>query len=80
MARVEEVIEDNYGFVYEVVSSYRNGYKILYQVEGATPCPWIIREPNGYMQRFRSEVDLWHYAINKNILEKERKDDLSESQ
>ena len=75
MARVEEVIRDNYGFVYEVVSSYKNGYKILYQVKGATPCPWIIREPSGYMQRFRSEVDLWHYALDKKILEREGKDD-----
>ena len=75
-----ECMSDSYGFVYEVVSSYRNGYKILYQVKGATPCPWIIREPTGYMQRFRTEVDLWNYAISKNILEKERNDDLSESQ
>ena len=61
---------DNYGFMYDVVSTYKNGYSILYQTKGATPCPWIIREPSGYMQRFRTEVDLWNYALSKNILEK----------
>ena len=75
-----ECMSDSYGFVYEVVSSYRNGYKILYQVKGATPCPWIIREPSGVMNRFKNEADLWKFAIEKRILEKERNDDLSESQ
>lgn len=66
-----ENIIDNYGFMYEIVSTYKNGYSILYQTKGATPCPWIIREPNGYMQRFRSEVDLWHYAIKNKIFKME---------
>lgn len=65
-----ESVKDEYNFVYEVVSKYRNGYSILHQYKGATPCPWIIRAPDGYMFRFKTENDLWQYALEKQLFKK----------
>lgn len=63
-------IVDEHNWVYEVVSKYPNGYSILLQIEGATPYPWIIRTPDGWMLRFRSEAELWQHALEKKLFKK----------
>ena len=58
MAQVEEVLKDKYGFMYDVLFSYENGYRILYQAKGSTPYPWIILSPDGYMKRYKNKAEL----------------------
>lgn len=67
-----ESLRDDYGFEYEVVSKYRNGYKILYHLHGSV-CPWVIRTPDGGMIRFETESDLWQYALSKKLFRKKRR-------
>ena len=62
-------LTDEYGFNYEVVSQYRSGYCILFHV-GASPCPWVIREPDGKMLRFKTENELWQYALKNKLFRK----------
>lgn len=64
-------VRDEFGFEYDVVSTYRNGHMILYQLHGST-CPWIIRTPDDKMIRFETESDLWQHAL-KNKLFRKRK-------
>ena len=58
MAHIEKVITDQYGFMYDVLFSYENGYRILYQAKGSTPYPWIILSPDGYMRRYKNKAEL----------------------
>lgn len=58
MAQVEEVLKDKYGFRYDVLFSYENGYRILYQAKDSTPYPWIILSPDGYMRRYKNKAEL----------------------
>ena len=58
MAQVEEVLKDKYGFMYDVLFSYENGYRILYQAKDSTPYPWIILSPDGYMRRYKNKAEL----------------------
>lgn len=68
-----KAIVDEYNWVYEVVSTYPNGYSILFQTSGATGYPWIIRTPDGWMMRFRSEEELWQHALEKKLFKKKGK-------
>ena len=58
MAHIEKVITDQYGFMYDVLFAYENGYRILYQTKGSTPYPWIILSPDGYMKRYKNKAEL----------------------
>ena len=58
MAHIEKVITDQYGFMYDVLFSYENGYRILYQAKDSTPYPWIILSPDGYMRRYKNKAEL----------------------
>ncbi len=70
MALVEEVLTDKYGFMYNVLFSYENGYRILYQAKGSTPYPWIILSPEGHMKRYKNKAEL--IDAYKEILEKNK--------
>lgn len=63
---------DDYGFAYDVVSTYKSGYSILYQTN-ASPCPWVIRAPDGVMTRFKTENELWQYALDKKLFKRKDK-------
>ena len=58
MAHVEKIIKDQYGFMYDVLFTYENGYRILYQTKGSTPYPWIILSPDVYMKRYKNKAEL----------------------
>lgn len=67
---------DDYGFVYEVVSHKENGFNILFHKDSAFQ--WVIRHPDGRLERFKTESELWQHAIVHNyFIDKERNDDLS---
>ena len=56
------------GITYEVILKRRSGHWILMEIENelsSLPCvtPWVLRFPDGEMVRFRSEYDLWKYAL-----------------
>lgn len=56
---------DYFGFTYEVVSHQPGGYDILYRKDSA--CQWVIRTPDGMMKRFKTENDLWQYALENKL-------------
>lgn len=62
---------DYFGFAYEVVSHQPGGYDILYHKDSA--CQWVIRTPDGMMKRFKTENDLWQYALENKLFRKSRK-------
>ena len=67
---------DDFGFVYEVISHKTNGYDILFHEDSAFQ--WVIRHPDGRLERFKTESELWQHAIANNyFIDKERNDDLS---
>ena len=67
-----ESMTDEFGFEYDIVSTYRNGYMLLYHRRGS-PCPWVIRTPNKGMIRFETEADLWQYALSNKLFRKKRR-------
>ena len=71
-----KTFRDDYGFVYEVVSHKENGFYILFHKDSAFQ--WVIRHPDGRLERFKTESELWQHAIANNyFIDKERNDDLS---
>jgi len=67
-----ESIRDEFGFYYELVSVYRNGYMILFQSTGSV-CPWVIRTPDNEMIRFETESALWQYALKNKLFRKRQR-------
>ena len=67
-----ESIKDEFGFYYELVSVYRNGYMILFQSSGSN-CHWVIRTPENQMIRFETEAALWQYALKNKLFRKRQR-------
>lgn len=63
---------DSFGFTYEVVSHQPGGYDILYHKDSA--CQWVIRTPDGMMKRFKTENDLWQYALENKLFKGKEED------
>lgn len=61
---------DSFDLVYEVVSRYENGFSILHDFKGTTKCPWVIRTPDNRLLRFKTENDLWQYALEKQLFKR----------
>lgn len=62
---------DDFGFAYEVVSHKPGGYDILFHKDSA--CQWVIRFPDGMMRRFKTEKDLWQYALENKLFKRKGK-------
>ena len=60
--------EDEYGWKYEIVSKYSNGYAILYHKDSV--CQWVILCPDNSMKRFETEAALWHYALENKLFKR----------
>ena len=53
---------DDAGHRYEILSKRRTGHWILYQLDTKVN-PWVIRYPDGEMAHFRTEYDMWKFAL-----------------
>ena len=56
------------GVTYEIILKRRSGHWIMLQIDSSTSkqqsmYPWVLRYPDGEMRRFKSEYDLWKYAL-----------------
>ena len=54
------------GLKYDVLCKYRNGYRVLYQIDERVS-PWCIEFPNGHINRFDTENNLWTYVIQHKL-------------
>ena len=63
-------VDPNGGWVYDIVSQYANGYAILYHHDSAWQ--WIILCPDERLIRFRTESDLWDYALKNKLFRRKR--------
>lgn len=68
----KEEFLDFHGWHYAVVTQYSTGHKILCNVKSIFP--WCILNPDGSILRFKSEQELWQYAIENKLFKKKRKD------
>ena len=73
MARVtSEQFFDFDGWTYAVVTQYKTGHKIL--LNSHSVYPWCILFPDDSIMRFKSEQELWQYAIKEKLFKKKRKE------
>lgn len=73
MARVtSEQFHDFGGWQYAVITQYSTGHKILCNIKSVFP--WCILNPDGSILRFKSESELWQYAIKNKLFKKKRKE------
>ena len=64
---------DQFGFAYDIVSWYSNGY-VLYQKD--SPCQWVIcvfKEEGDQFIRFETEAELWEYALDNKLFKRKAK-------
>ena len=59
------------GWDYVVVSAYKGGYAILLNTE--LIYKWCILNPDGSLTRFKTESELWQYAIEKKLFKKKKR-------
>jgi len=71
MEGVKPLFVDDFDGDYDVVSRYRNGHLILYHND-PTPCPWVIYTPDGRYIRFKTENELWQYALKNKLFKKKK--------
>ena len=66
-----EQFHDFGGWKYAIITQYSTGHKILCNVKSVFP--WCILNPDGSILRFKSESELWQYAIKEKLFKKKRK-------
>lgn len=71
MARVESEQFHNFdGWNYVVVTRHTSGHEILLNIHAVYP--WCIHNPDGSITRFKSESELWEYAIANKLFRKKK--------
>lgn len=66
----EQFLDFN-GWKYKVITEYSTGHKIILNIRSVYP--WCIAFPDNSIMRFKSESELWQYAIKEKLFKKKRK-------
>ena len=53
---------DDLGHIYEVITKRSSGHWIMIQLDSSVS-PWVLRYPDGEMVFFKTEYDLWKFAL-----------------
>lgn len=65
------------GWYYSVVTRYSTGHEIL--LNSKAIYPWCIHNPDDSITRFKSESELWQYAIKNKLFKKKKGKSIWES-